>query len=277
MLFLQGIAGMVAVAIAMWAFFLWFERSQLFKPTREINETPATFGVEFEDVAFVAEDGCLLHGWWMPHPQARGTLLYCHGNADNVSGRAEICARVHALGVNVFLFDYRGYGRSRGRPSEHGTYRDARAAYEVVRARHHDAEDPPVVVYGVSLGGAVAIQLALDRPVKGLIVENTFTSIAEMGDRLYPWLPVRLLGQARYASLDKVTRLAAPSLWAHSVEDELIPVDMGRRLFSAAGGPKRWVNLRGAHGEGGWKEDAAYLRTVDEFLHRVLGPLPAPQ
>lgn len=270
-------AGVVLVLGLLWAGFLWFEHTHLYLPTRKLDETPATYGLEYEDVLFVAEDGCPLHGWWIPHPRARGTLLYCHGNADNLSGRAQICALAQSTGVNVFIFDYRGYGRSKGRPSEAGTYRDARAAFEVVRARHGDAEQPPVVVYGGSLGGGVAIQLALEKPLKGLIIENTFTSVPDLGARLYPWLPVRQLGRARYDSLAKVGRLQVPSLWGHSSEDELIPADMGRRLYEQAAGPKRWITLHGPHGEGGWTEDPAYLRTIEEFMARVLGPLAALQ
>jgi fermentation-respiration switch protein FrsA (DUF1100 family) len=181
----------IVLAVA-WLLLRFMEWRSLYYPQRRLAYTPADAGLDYEDVTFVAEDGVALHGWWIPVTGAPGTLIVCHGNAGNIGNRVGLAADLVELGLNIFLFDYRGYGQSRGWPSERGTYRDARAAYEYVRARYADADVPPVVVLGRSLGGAVAVQLALDKPVRGLLVESTFTSVLEMAQELYPVLPVRI-------------------------------------------------------------------------------------
>lgn len=262
---------LVALA-AVWAYLRFFEWRNLYYPAKEIDSTPATFGLQYEDVNFISEDGRLLHGWWIPHPEARGTVIHCHGNAGNIGDRAWMAADLHRLKVNVFLFDYRGYGKSRGLPTEQGTYRDARAAYEVVRARHQDAETPAVVVHGQSLGGAVAIQLALDKPVRAVIVESSFSSVIDMGQRLYPLMPIKWFCRFRYDSAAKVRSLDIPKLFAHSPQDDLIPYDIGEQLYRAAMQPKEFVVLEGSHNDAGWTLTPAYWRAVEKLLDQVLGP-----
>ena len=154
---------------ALYAGIRWFEWRNVFHPSRRMQGDPGDVGLAFEDVIFFAEDGNRLFGWWIPHPEATGTILYCHGNAGNISTRVNVCAGLHQLKVNVFVFDYRGYGHSRGWPGEIGLARDARAAYEVVRARYDDADEPPVIIYGASLGGSVAVALAAEKPARGLM------------------------------------------------------------------------------------------------------------
>ncbi|HMO51661.1 MAG TPA: alpha/beta fold hydrolase [Kiritimatiellia bacterium] len=253
----------------------WFEWRNTFKPSRTMEGDPGQIGLEFEEVLFFAEDGCRLYGWWLPHPEARGTILYCHGNAGNISGRLEVCAGLHRLGVHVFVFDYRGYGLSRGVPGEEGLYRDARAAYEVVRARYADADDPPVIAYGASLGGAVAAHLAIERSLRGLIIEGGFTSAIDVGERWYPWLPVRALARYRFDARSKVMALSAPKLFAHSTRDRIIPFDLGGQLFSAAAFPKTFVSLDGEHGEAGWLDTPHYHAELQHFVSGVLGQ-PSP-
>ncbi|MBP7427903.1 MAG: alpha/beta hydrolase [Candidatus Hydrogenedentes bacterium] len=254
--------------------FWLFEWKKIYRPSRLLDTSPAAVQLEYEEVAFVAEDGGLRVGWWIPHPRARGTILHCPGQSGNMGDRLNLAVDFHRLGVNAFLFDYRGYGRSRGFPTEQGTYRDARAAYEVVRARYGDAETPPVVVHGMSLGGAVAVQLALDKPVRGLIIESAFTSIRDAGRHLYPGLPLRWLSRFRYDSLAKMPRLNAPLLVAHSRGDERVPFEHGRRLYEAAPGPKQMVELTGSHRDAGWNRTPGYWRAVQDFLDLALGPVP---
>ena len=265
---LQGL-GVVALALLGLRLLEW---KSLYMPRRELEGTPAQLNLKFEDITFVAEDGVKLHGWWLPHDRARGTVLHCHGNAGNISHRLELAADLHRLGVNVFLFDYRGYGRSGGWPRERGLYRDARAAYEFVRSQYGDVEQPPVVVHGQSLGGAVAAQLALDKPVRGLILESTFTSVPDMAANLYPWLPARLLCGARFDTLAKIGRITCPRLLAHSTQDEMIPYAQGRRLLDAAAAPRRFCALTGGHNEAGWATSADNQQALAEFLRETLGP-----
>lgn len=274
--FLSRVVWVLVLLALLWAYLRYFEWRNLYYPSSRIDFDPASMALPYEDVWFMSEDGHRLHGWWIPHENARGTVLHCHGNAGNIGDRIWIAADLHRLGVNVFLFDYRGYGKSRGLPTEKGTYEDARAAYEVVRAAHDDAEEPPVVVYGQSLGGAVAVQLACDKPVRGLIVESTFSSTVDMGKALYPWLPVALLATYRYDSVAKVPTLRMPKLFAHSRTDDLIPFEFGTRLFEAAAEPKQFVELTGGHNDACWATSTSYWAAVEAFLARTLPDADIP-
>lgn len=262
----------VVILVAVWFFLRYFEWKNLYYPSKEIAMTPAAARLAYEDVEFISEDGNKLHGWWIPHENPKGTVIICHGNAGNIGDRVWVAADFHQLGLQVFLFDYRGYGNSRGLTSEQGIYRDARAAYEVVRARYKDADDLPVIVYGRSLGGAVAVQLALDKPVKGLIIESTFTSTIDMGKKLYPMLPVRLICRDRYDSIRKIDQVRVPVLVAHSRADRLIPFEMGRALFEKANEPKQFFELTGDHNDSGWSVSGHYWEGLNQFIHSTLQP-----
>jgi hypothetical protein len=261
---------LLGVLLLLYGGLRFLEWKMIYFPRVEIEATPDLLGLKFEDITFIAEDGTKLIGWWLPHAQARGTLIHCHGNAGNLGHRVELAARLHQLGVNVFLFDYRGYGRSRGWPSERGLACDARAAYEFVRAQYGDAERPPILLHGQSLGGAVAARLALEKNVRGLILESAFTSVPDMARQLYPGLPLHRLLTTRYDTLDHVARLAIPKLIAHSPDDELVPFEMGRRLFAAAAPPKQFVALAGGHNDGLWTPE--YDRALHAFIAQTLGP-----
>lgn len=271
------VAWVIAVLALVWAYLRWFEWKNIYYPTRTLEATPASVHLDYEDVTFITDDGHVLHGWWIPHGAARGTILHCHGNAGNIGDRVWLAADLHRLAVNVFLFDYRGYGRSRGLPTEQGTYEDARAAYEVIRARYDDMEVPPVIVHGESLGGAVAIQLALDKPVAGLVIESTFSSTLDMAATLYPWLPARALCRFRYDSVAKVGRLRVPKLFAHSRDDEMIPYALAEKLYDAAAEPKARCDLEGAHNDAGWNGTPAYWEALQTFVDNILGPARTAQ
>jgi len=271
---MSGISPLILLVVALLVLSLvgwrWFEWSQLYHPRRSWAHHPEEMGRSWEEVEFVAEDATRLHGWWFPAPEAIGTVLYCHGNGENVGDLLWVAEDLVRWGVNVFLFDYRGYGRSRGWPTERGTYRDARAAFEVVRARHDDREDPPVVALGRSLGGAVAAQLALEKPLRGLILESTFASIPAMGRVLYPRLPVDRLCRYRYDTLSKMPRIRVPVLMAHSPEDGLIPLEQAERLYAAAPVPAGFVHLSGNHEAAGWRNSPAYEAALRDFLKKTL-------
>ncbi|HMP90902.1 MAG TPA: alpha/beta hydrolase [Kiritimatiellia bacterium] len=248
----------------------WFEWSNAFKPSKRMDADPSSIGLEFEDVIFYAEDGCRLHGWWLPHESARGTVIYCHGNAGNISTRLDVCQGLCSLGLNVFIFDYRGYGKSRGFPTERGLQLDAAAAYEVARARYEDDDNPPVVIYGASLGGSVAAYLAGKLPARGLIIEGGFTSAIDVGERWYPWLPISAIAKYRFDARAHVATLDIPKLFSHSNIDAVIPPDLGAELFKAAANPKRFVPLVGEHGEAGWLDTPHYLTELRQFIDTVL-------
>jgi pimeloyl-ACP methyl ester carboxylesterase len=255
---------------ACWAGLQLFAHRRVYPGHKAFRAGPEDTDLEVEDVEFCAEDGAELHGWWFPKPQARGVLLVCHGNAGNVADRIWVAEDLRDVPVEVFVFDYRGYGRSRGVPSERGTDRDVRAAYEVVRTRMGVEEDVPVVVYGRSLGGAVALQLASQLPVKGLILESTFTSVVDVGRRMYPWLMPQWTCPHRYESIRRIPFVKAPVLASHSPEDETVPYDLGRTLYAEAPNLWRFCELQGNHVEAGWQTSAEYAQAVREFIDEVL-------
>jgi len=262
------IVKILVILLWAWVFFRWFEWRSLYAPTRGLESTPEDIGLAYEETRFMSEDGAALHGWWIPAEDARGTVLFCHGNAGNMGDRLGTIKILNGMGVHVFIFDYRGYGRSRGLPTEKATYRDARAAYEVVRARYENAEQPPIVIMGRSLGGAVAVQLAKDRPARGLILESCFTSTADMARELYPWFPGRLCS-FRYDSASKMSDVRMPVLIAHSKADELIPFHMGRTLFERTREPKQFFELQDSHNAAPWESTPRYAERLEAFLREV--------
>lgn len=211
--------------------------SLLYFPSRAILETPEEAGLEYRDLRIETDDGERLHGWWIgARTDSLGHLLLCHGNAGNVGDRVLHAAVLTAAGFDVLLFDYRGYGRSSGRPSEEGIYRDARAALTCLVEQR--AVDPRRVFYlGESLGGAVALDLALERPPAGLVLLSGFTGVRELGRLHYPFVPTALVPDA-YPSLRRIHKLRAPLLVLHGERDDIVPLSQGRTLFDAAPEPK---------------------------------------
>lgn len=210
--------------------------------------TPQRLGLVYEEVFFTAADGVRLHGWYVPVGEARGVVLFLHGNAGNISHRLESIERFHRLGLSVFIFDYRGYGQSKGRPSEAGTYRDARAAWDwLLQAKSADQEK--IVIFGRSLGGAIAAQLASQVRPAGLIVESAFTSVPDAAAQIYWFLPVRLLARFQYNTREALARVACPVLIVHSRDDEIIPFSHGQALFAAAPQARHFLELRGGHND----------------------------
>ena len=182
----------------------FFQDRLLYFPSSEMAVTPDAVGLEFEEVHFRAADNTALHGWYVPAHDARATLLFCHGNGGNISHRLDSILIFHRLGLNVFIFDYRGYGLSRGRPSEQGMELDALAAWQWLIGEKQ-ADPATLIIFGRSLGGAVAAGLACTRAAAGLILESSFTSYVDIGRDHYPWLPVRLIAKYRYATIEKVS------------------------------------------------------------------------
>jgi fermentation-respiration switch protein FrsA (DUF1100 family) len=212
--------------------------SLLYFPAREIAETPDRAGLDHRDLSFDTEDGERLHGWWIARrSDPLGHLLLCHGNAGNVGDRVLHAELLTAAGFDVLLFDYRGYGRSSGRPGEEGTYRDARAALACL-LEQPEVDRERVFYLGESLGGAIAIDLALGRPPAGLVLLSAFSGVREMARLHYSFVPAALVPDA-YPGLRRIADLRAPLLVLHGDADDLVPVSHGRGLYQAAAGPKR--------------------------------------
>jgi fermentation-respiration switch protein FrsA (DUF1100 family) len=247
---------------------LVFERRLLYVPFRALESTPADYGLAYEDAVLTAEDGVRIHAWWLPAREGALAVLLCHGNAGNVSHRLHRAALMQQrLGVSVLLFDYRGYGRSEGDPDEAGTYRDARAAYRFL-TETKGRRPETIVLFGESLGAAVAAQLALEKPARALVLESPFTSIPDMARAAYPFLPpVGPLIRTRYETLRKIPALKMPLLVFHGDRDRVIPFSQGRRVFEAAPEPKRFFAIPGAgHNDTYVTGGDAYWRVWRELL-----------
>ena len=243
----------VYVAIALLV--VWREPNFIYYPTRDMAAPPD----RYEDVWLTTSDGVRINGWFVPAiSNSNLTVLFCHGNAGNLSHRSEKIAILRELGANVFIFDYRGYGRSEGKPDEQGTYRDALAAYQHLSG--------PVVLYGESLGSAVAVDLATKVPVAGVVIEEAFSSVAAVGQKMFPFLPVRLIVRNKYNTLSKIAGINAPLLILHSRDDEFFPMKHAESLFAAAREPKRLVELRGSHNDAFVVSADVYRAALRDFL-----------
>jgi len=232
---------------------------------RELVSTPKNIGLDYQDVELVTEDDIRLHGWYVPNENSEKTILFFHGNAGNISHRLESIDIFNRLGLNVFIIDYRGYGQSEGKITEKGSYRDAEAAWHyLVNTRGID--ESQIIVFGRSLGGSIAAWLASKQAPSALIIESGFTSVPSMGQRLYPFLPVRWLAHFKYDTIQYVQFVSCPVLVAHSKDDEIIPYDEGHKIFDAANEPKRFLEMRGGHNDGFILSGTSYIEGIREFI-----------
>jgi len=229
--------------------------------------TPERLGLQAEYLRLASAAGVELHAWFFPHPKPCASLLFCHGNAGNASHRLENTALLLQSGFQVLLFDYRGYGHSSGQPSEHGLYRDAQAAWTYLVDRV-DTASVPRIIFGRSLGGAVAVELATRVKADGLIIESSFTSIRTLARLIFP-LPLPEL-PVKYDSLSKIGNLRMPLLSIHGERDELIPFSDGRLLFDAAPEPKAWYAIPGAgHNDTYLTGGQAYFQRMAAFAQEL--------
>lgn len=242
----------------------WFEHRQVYAPSCEIEFTPEH---QYEDIFFKSADGLKLHGWFFPgSTRAHLAFLVFHGNGGNICHRLDFYRAWLELGVSVFTFDYRGYGQSEGSPSEAGTYLDGQAAYAWLRQRGFVPED--VILLGKSLGGGIASEVALGEKAGGLILQNTFSSIPDVGSDLFPFLPVRLMGSIRYETAKKLPRINIPVLVMHSRGDDFIRFHHAERNYAAANEPKMFWEIYGSHNGALEADRARYLEGLQIFLKR---------
>ncbi|MBI4389612.1 MAG: alpha/beta hydrolase [Nitrospinae bacterium] len=270
---LQTLAVAVLALAAYTALVVLGEKKIVFHPYKypEGFWDPGSYGLRVEDVYFPSEDGVQLHGWYVARPDAAATLLWFHGNAGNLSHRLDNLLELRRLKINVFIFDYRGYGRSEGEPDEEGLYRDSRAAYRVLTGTKNIAPGA-IFLFGRSLGGACAIEVALRHPAAGLILESAFTSAGDMAKKMFPLLPIARLMRSRFDSLSKISRVRIPALFLHGDRDDLVPYELGRKLYDAANEPKEFYDIRGAgHNDTYVAGGEAYFETLDRFIAKTLG------
>jgi fermentation-respiration switch protein FrsA (DUF1100 family) len=249
-----------------------FQSSMVYYPEigREMVATPHQAGLDYEDVKLVATDGVALHGWFVPSVQPRGTVLFLHGNAGNISHRLDSLLMFHRLGYSTLIIDYRGYGNSGGKPSEQGTYQDAEAAWRHLTETRKIPSDT-IALFGESLGGAVAAWLATRHRPGALVIASGFTSVPDLAAKFYPFLPVRWLSRFDYDTRSYLRAVEAPVFIAHSPEDEIIPYQHGRALYDAAKAPKQFLELSGGHNEGFIFVRESWIQELGEFLNRHVG------
>ncbi|QDT01196.1 alpha/beta hydrolase [Adhaeretor mobilis] len=242
-----------------------FERWLVFPAPHANNADLQPAGLVFEDVFFSAEDGTKLNGWYVPHDSPRAVVLYCHGNGEDVPRLANRLKVLHdRIGVAVFAWDYRGYGRSEGTPHEENVVADARAAQLWLAERAGIAPEE-VLLMGRSLGGAATIAVASEYPVRGLVLDRTFATLTDAAAVHFPWLPVRWMMRNRFDSVERIAKYQGPLLQTHGTEDEVIPFDHAEELFAAsASEQKRFMRVEGANHNGPLPEEC--YAALDEFL-----------
>lgn len=262
------VASAAGLYVLLLLFIFVFQANLIYFPTGRIHHTPGDIGLSYNAVTFRAADGVSLTGWFIP-ASSDMVVLFCHGNAGNISDRLDSIKIFHHLGLNTFIFDYRGFGESEGRISEQGSYLDAEAAWNYLVQERGFAPER-IVVFGRSLGGAVATHLAMARAAGALVIESTFTSIPDLGARLYPLFPVRLLARFSYPTSDYIARVRCPVLVVHSPEDDIVPYDLGMKVYQAANEPKEFLEIAGDHNSGFLLSGARYVRGLKAFINKYL-------
>jgi uncharacterized protein len=265
----------VLQTVILWPLVLWgcpMEEKLIFFPDTTVERTPRHLGLDFEDVFFDTSDGLRLNGWFVPRRDASRTLVWFHGNAGNISHRLENIRLLHdKVKINIFIFDYRGYGRSEGKVSEEGTYLDGKAAVGWLRA-HRDVDEKSLVLFGRSLGAAVAAEIAAGMGYAALILESPFASIREMARASLPLLPIGPLLSTRYDVVEKVRKIKSPLLVLHGDRDEIVPFAQGRMVFDAAPHPKQFYTIKGAGHNDTYRVGAdLYFQTLQNFIEQTTG------
>jgi len=247
----------------------FFQEHFIYFPQSEIVATPEVISLDYEELTLTTSDGIEINAWWIPHSNARATLLFLHGNAGNISHRLDSMNIFYQLGLSVLIIDYRGYGKSTGKPSEQGTYIDAETAWRYL-IDEKKIKNNEIIIFGRSLGGAVASWLAEKYPSAALILESNFTSIADIGSHYYPYLPTKMLARIKYPSIDRMSNIKSPLLVIHSADDDIVPYKFGKQLFEKANKPKLFMDIVGGHNEGFLISGNKYSDGIDHFITDIV-------
>lgn len=246
----------------------YMELRGIFYPVKQIEITPKFIDTNFDDIYIKTQDHITINGWFIPYDSAKYTLLFFHGNAGNIGNRLEKIKMLRETGLNIFIIDYRGYGRSEGKPFEKGLYCDAKAAYEYLL---HTRGIPPgkIILYGESLGAAIAIDLAAKSEIKAIILEGAFSCGKDMGKEIFPFLPAFFFNNT-YSSFKKIKTVKAAKLFLHSKEDEIVPFALSKKLFDSSPGEKFFTELSGSHNEAFLYSKNKYLSAISKFINNNL-------
>ena len=262
--------GVLLVTYLALATMLYFMQPKfLYSPMREVFSTPAELGLDFENVIFKTTDGLDLNGWYIPVKDPNLTLLFCHGNGGNIAHRLDSINIFHNLGLNCFIFDYRGYGNSEGKPSEEGTYTDVMAAYNwLIEEKKTPAKN--IIIFGRSLGGTIAAQLAGRVEVRALVIESAFTSYVDMGKEYYPYMPVKWFARFAYRTIDYIKEVRCPVMLIYSGNDEVVPFKFGLVLYEAANEPKEFIEIFGGHNDCFLVSGEIYTEVWEKWLKLII-------
>ncbi len=257
----------VITFILLTVYIKYLENRGIFYPAKNIEATPDQINLSFEDIYIDTKDKFKINAWFIPNTNAKYTLIFCHGNAGNIGDRLDKIGLLHGLGMNIFIIDYRGFGRSQGRVSEDSIYLDAKATYDyLLNSRKIKREH--IILYGESIGSAVVIDLAAKEKIGGLIVEGAFSKGRDMAKKIYPFLPA-LLFSNKFDSLEKIKKVNAPKLFIHSENDEMIPLGLAEKLYHAAHQPKRFVKIRGTHNTAFLDSQPVFLAAIGAFIKEL--------
>ena len=258
------LAGIYLIVIG----YLFFNQKQMvYYPYNKLTATPEDMGIKYENMEIKISETETVHGWYIPSSDNsnKHVVLFCHGNAGNISNRLYTVQLFQTLDIPLLMFDYRGYGISKGEPSEENSYQDAQLCYKwLIKEKKYKEEN--IIVFGRSLGGGVGVELSLREKVKGLILESTFTSTGDLGNKLFPIFPIKWFLKYKYESISKIKDLGCPVLIIHSSEDDLIPYYMGRELFETATEPKEFFDIFGGHNDREYLENPEYIDNIKRFI-----------
>lgn len=255
----------IVIIYVVFLFLLYiFQNSFIFFPSRAVDVTPGNYSMQYEDHFFQTEDGLNLHGWWIEHPEASASVILSHGNAGNISHRISLVQMMNGLKVNFFLYDYRGYGKSEGRPDEKGLYLDGMAAYQFVRETK-GITPGEIILFGRSIGGAVAAENAVKTEIGGLVIESAFSDVRSLMRQLFPIVPT-FLAKYDFPVSEYLKEITVPVMIMHSHQDDIIPYNHGLKNYEAANSPKWFIELQGGHNDNFMVSETIYLAAWQQFL-----------
>jgi pimeloyl-ACP methyl ester carboxylesterase len=267
-MFLSFIAGIAIIYIIICLLLFIFQRHLIYFPDKTVFFNPNYINLKFDDIYYRTSDDISINAWLIPADSSEMTILFCHGNAGNISHRLESIQIFNRLKLNVLIFDYRGFGKSEGSVSEEGTYLDAMGAWNFL-LNQKGYKPSQIIIFGRSLGSGVASWLAKNVNPAGLILESSFTSLPDVGVSVYPFFPVRLLSRYRYPTKENLSYIDCPKLFIHSKGDEIIPFTLGHENFTTAGEPKSFLEIEGSHNDGFLVSGSIYMEGIARFVENL--------
>ena len=253
------------LALLIFLFVKYYEKNIVFFPIKNIEDSPLRIGLTFEDIYFPAEDGQNLNAWFLAKKSSDKVLLFFHGNAGNLGHRVDLLGILSALEINIFIFDYRGYGNSSGKPSENGLYEDALGAYKyLIEKKGFSPEN--IIIYGKSIGTCPAIDLAAKKQIGKLILDSGFSSAVDMGKLIIPILPLKIFMNLEFDSIRKIKLIKCDKLFIHSINDEIVPFKLGKKLYDHASVPKEFISITGSHNGSFYEHSDKLIKKIREFI-----------